>query len=146
MLKNQKGTHLIAKESMCTIIGHSREPTLSQKALLLIATPKTIHFLHKAALSIFILSFTLVTIVRSSNVTLKCYDVVREEYDVDNKRQVSIDTRTSTRSQIVSIQVSIDPAFFISSDRGYGMHAEVNPISTGSTIMGIMSAHVLEIA
>ena len=77
---------------------------------------------------------------------LKCYDVAREEYDVGNRRQVSIDMRTATNSQTVSIQVSINLTFFRSSNHGYGIHAEVNVVSKGSAITGVVLAHVLEIA
>ena len=68
---------------------------------------------------------------------LKGYDVAREEYDVENRRQVSTDTRTATSSQIVLIQVSIDLTFLRSSDRRCYLRAEVNAVSTDSSITEI---------
>ena len=76
---------------------------------------------------------------------LKCCDVAREGYDVENRHRVSIDTRTATSFQIVLIQVSINLTFITLSDRGYGPHVEVNVVSMDFAIIGVMPAHVLEI-
>ena len=84
--------------------------------------------------------------MRSPDVALKRCDVARKGYYVENRGQVSMDTRTLTNFQIVLVQVSIDITFTRSPDRRYCLCAKVNTVSTKFHDYRDTPAHVLEIA
>ena len=79
----------------------------------------------------------MIIVVQSLDMVLKHRDVARKGYDVKNRGQVSRDIRIATNSQIILIQVFIDLISSRSPDRRCYLRAEVNAVSTNSTIIGI---------
>ena len=57
--------------------------------------------------------------VRFPDVALKCCDMARKGYNVENEHLSAYDTRTIANFQTVLIQALIDLAFFRSSDPRY---------------------------